>query len=265
MDMREWIPTDMDGRLSLRRFQRDSGAAHPGSNGVGAVRWSAAEAEAQIEAVVDAHRRRGLGFTWYVGPLDTPADLRARLEQHGLVLAGEAAMMARLGLDDLEAVPVNPDLTIEAVDGTAAEPLEAALRVAAVAFHLTEEQVAEWRATLVERANDPRVRDAEMNYLARLAGQPAGLARLTLRAGLAYLGGAGTLPEYRGQKVYSTLLRRRLETARERGYHLAAIHAEPMSRRVVARYGFKEYARTYVYAWMPVIDLDVIRSLVPDE
>jgi hypothetical protein len=35
--------------------------------------------------------------------------------------------------------------------------------------------------------------------------------------------------------------------------------------RVVARYGFKEYARTYVYAWMPVIDLDVIRSLVPDE
>jgi len=38
-----------------------------------------------------------------------------------------------------------------------------------------------------------------------------------------------------------------------------------VSRRVVARYGFKEYARTYVYGWMPVMDMDVIRSLVPDE
>jgi hypothetical protein len=38
-----------------------------------------------------------------------------------------------------------------------------------------------------------------------------------------------------------------------------------MSRRIVARYGFKEYARQHLYAWMPVIDIDVIRSLVPQD
>jgi hypothetical protein len=39
----------------------------------------------------------------------------------------------------------------------------------------------------------------------------------------------------------------------------------PGARRVVARYGFKEYACTFVYGWMPMMDMDVIRSLVPDE
>lgn len=72
-------------------------------------------------------------------------------------------------------------------------------------------------------------------------------------------------PEYRGRKVYSTLLKRRLAAARERGYHLAAIDAGPMSKRVVERHGFKEYGTVYVYGWMPEMDPEVIKTLVPDE
>jgi predicted acetyltransferase len=117
----------------------------------------------------------------------------------------------------------------------------------------------------LERLQNPAMREEDIAYLARLNGTPVAQAVLQLRAGIAYLGGAATLPEYRGRRIYSTLLRRRLEDARARGYHIAAIDAEPMSRRVVSRYGFKEYGRTYVYGWMPVIDMDVIRSLVPDE
>ena len=86
---------------------------------------------------------------------------------------------------------------------------------------------------------------------------------MQLRGGIAYLGGAATLPEFRGQHVYSTLVRLRLEEARARGYQLAVINAEPLSRPIVLRCGFKEYARTYLYGWMPVIDVDVIKSLVP--
>jgi predicted N-acetyltransferase YhbS len=80
---------------------------------------------------------------------------------------------------------------------------------------------------------------------------------------VAYLGGAATLPEFRGQHIYSTLVRLRLEEARARGYHLAVINAEPLSRPIVMRCGFKEYALSYIYGWMPVIDVDVIKSLVP--
>ena len=86
-----------------------------------------------------------------------------------------------------------------------------------------------------------------------------------LRGGVAYLAGASTLPEYRNQRVFTTLLRRRLETAHARGYRVALVHAEPMSRRIVVRHGFREVGRYRIYAWMPVMDMAVIRSLVRDD
>src|SRR4051794_34409403 len=91
------------------------------------------------------------------------------------------------------------------------------------------------------------------------------LVLLRFDGGLALLGGAATVPTYRSRKIYSTLLRRRLEDARAHGYHVSAIYAGPMSRRVVGRYGFKEYARSQIYGWMPEIDMEVIRSLVPND
>ena len=121
------------------------------------------------------------------------------------------------------------------------------------------------RSRMIERLRDPKFREKEASFLARLDGQPVAYGRLLLEGGVAYLGGSGVLPEVRGRQVYSTLLRRRLEEARARGYHVAAINAEPMSRPIVAKYGFKEYARSYIYGWMPVIDVAVIKSLVPQE
>ena len=154
---------------------------------------------------------------------------------------------------------------MEVLDGTDKEALEAALQIAARCFNWTPEQVDERRAFMFERVTNPEISQYELAYLARLAGVPVAEAHLILKGSIAYLGGAATLPEYRGRKIYSTLLKRRLQDARERGFVLAAIDAEPMSKRVVERYGFKEYGKNLLYAWMPVIDMDVIRSLVPDE
>ncbi|HMO96606.1 MAG TPA: hypothetical protein PKD27_10845 [Tepidiformaceae bacterium] len=46
---------------------------------------------------------------------------------------------------------------------------------------------------------------------------------------------------------------------------MAVIHAEPMSRRIVSRFGFETAAMYYVYGWMEPMDLDVIRTLVQDQ
>jgi len=265
MDMRQSLGSDIAGQLSLRRFKEGSGLAHPGSNHVGGTRWTSAEADDQIAAIIDEHRRRDIGFVWMVMPNDTPADLGQRLEAQGLVPAGSAAVMVRRGLDDLDVIPVNPDVTVTQAFATNPEQLEDILRIGAACFNWAPEQIPEWRTGLIDMAKDPLRRETEIGYLAYLDGQAVGFGRVSLRGGLAYLSGAGTLPDRRGQKIYSTLLRRRLEKARELGYQVGTIQAEPMSRRVVVRYGFVEYARTYVYAWMPVIDMDVIKSLVPDD
>jgi predicted N-acetyltransferase YhbS len=197
-----------------------------------------------------------------VSPFDTPTDLRERLEKHGMVLAGDAAMMARLGLDNLD-IPINPAVQVELIDGTDDVAIDAMFLVTRVCFNWTEEQIAENRPGIVERLRDPKFREKGVSFLARLDGQPVAYGRLALEGGAAYLGGSGVLPEFRGQRVYATLLRRRLEEAQKRGYHLAAINAEPLSRPIVEKYGFKEYERIYIYGWMPAIDVDVIKSLVP--
>ena len=263
-DLREPLPSQLAGRFNLRENAGGSGDPHPGSNGVGDTRWSEAEADARIGAYIEMHRERGLGFTWHVSPYDRPSDLRERLERHGMVLAGEHLKMARLGLDDLD-IPVNPEATVEVVTGDDEAVVDDLVRIMATGFHLTPEQAAQYRQNIGERLLNPAVRAKDFTYLARLGGEAVGYAHMNLRAGVAHLGGAATLPEFRGRRIYPTLLRRRLEDARAKGYHLAVIEAGPMSQPVVSRYGFKSYGRNAVYAWMPVIDMDVIRSLVPQD
>lgn len=263
-DIRETIPSNYSGIGGLDSWMGGTGGAHPGSNGIGSVKWNAEEADQKIEGVIEYYRQQNVGFNWMVNPFDTPADLRERLERHGLVLAGDQALMARVGLDNLD-IPINSDIEIELIDGTNDETIEARLQIVGTCFNWTKEQIDARRPQFFERAKDAKVRENEIGFIARLNGTPVADSRVILSTGIAYLGGASTLPEYRGRHIYSTLLRKRLEVAHTRGYNVAMIHAEPMSRRVVSKYGFKEYGKAYMYAWMPVIDMQVIKSLVPDD
>jgi predicted acetyltransferase len=77
------------------------------------------------------------------------------------------------------------------------------------------------------------------------------------------LAGAATHPDARGQGVYNTMLKRRLEDAFEQGYRVAMIDAAPMSRRILLKRGFRQIGRSRIFAWMPgEMDMDVINNLV---
>ncbi len=264
-DVREWMPPDRRRDDSRRIFRAGSGDKHPASNFVGGSRWTAGEADAQIEKILAEHAREGTGFEWWVMPSDTPADLPERLERHGLLLAGENVRMARLGLDDLSDIAVNPDIVLQDLDGPDRAGIEAILEIEANAFHLPAVEIEHERKSMLERLADPQARQKSLYSLAYLDGRAVGMAAADFRFGRMYLSGAATLPEYRGRRIYSTLLKHRLAAARDRGFHLAAIDAGPMSKRVVAKYGFKEYGTVKVYGWMPQMDPAVIKTLVPDE
>jgi ketosteroid isomerase-like protein len=265
-DVREWVPPNSSWRQSLSIGYGGTGSgAHPGSNEVGGAHWTPEEADAKIEEMLAYHRERGLGFHWEVSTFDKPADLPARLERHGFVQAGYSAVMARVGLDHLEDIPVNPDVEIDLVDGSSDDAIEDAIRIVATCFSIPDEQMDQWRPGWYERIKDPKVREEELFFLARLDGKPVGTGRVHFKAGTGHLTSGATLPEYRSRHVYSTMLRWRLEQACTRGYSIVTIDAGPMSRRVVERYGFKEYGGTYIYGWMPVMDIEAIRSLVPQD
>jgi len=97
--------------------------------------------------------------------------------------------MARLGLDHLDDIPRNPDVAIERLDGYDDAAVDAIGHITRVCFHWPQEQFDEQRPGWVERMRDPKCREKEATYLARLNGQPAGYGRVQLRGGIAYLGG----------------------------------------------------------------------------
>jgi hypothetical protein len=78
-------------------------------------------------------------------------------------------------------------------------------------------------------------------FLADLGGRPAGGGTLLVRDGLAFLAGAGTLPDSRRRGVQTALSVARLSLARARGCDLAVQGAQPgsTSQRTAERLGFR--------------------------
>ena len=84
-------------------------------------------------------------------------------------------------------------------------------------------------------------------FLAEVDGVPAGGGMMSIHQGVASLGGAGTLPEFRNRGVQKALLLARLAVAAESGCDLAMVAANPGSgsQRNVERLGFRVvYTRT---------------------
>ncbi len=84
-------------------------------------------------------------------------------------------------------------------------------------------------------------------FMAELDGVPAGGGMMSIHQGVASLGGAGTLPEFRNRGVQKALLLARLATAARQGCDLAMVATLPGSgsQRNVERQGFRVvYTRT---------------------
>jgi hypothetical protein len=262
--MARTVSTNQDSWTSLRRSLSGSGDAHPGANHAMRANFDEQSADAAIEEIIDWHRARNIGFSWITGPWDSPPGLGERLRAHGLVRAGDQALMVREGLNATE-IPVNTELDIRLIGPDDTDLMDAALDITAVAFQWPPQTVEDERPDWYFNHRDPEMRKRHFTYVAFLHGKPVAEGILNLRSGTAYLGGAATLPEVRSKRIYSTLLRHRLLVAHEMGYNVALIHAEPMSRRVVSRYGFRAFATFDVYGWMPVMDPAVFATLVQDD
>ena len=257
-------PKNWTGRFTLDVEFGGTGNPHPSANAVKHARLGHLDSDAidaRIAEIIEHHRRRDLGFSWLVSHHDTPADLGARLEAHGLVHAGQAALMVRPDLPT-DGIPCNPDLEIQSVGPGDREAAEAALQIVGVGFQWDQDRLDEMRQFWFERFENPEIFQYDNVYLGRLDGKPAGFAAWTERGGVALLDGAATLPEFRRRQVYATLLRRRIEDARAAGYTSMVVEAQPMSRRVLARHGFEVRGLEELYAWMPVMDVGVIDSLI---
>jgi GNAT superfamily N-acetyltransferase len=201
-------------------------------NGVVQTRLSAADADIQVPLLVQQFRDQGLPAIWHVEPASEPADLAHRLRALDCPpAAAERAMVARLERLARE-MSRFPGLT--------------------VARATTDAELREWmdvRHQIAPEARGPREdlylslgldgRHPLHHYLARVDGEPAGVAQLFLGQRAAGLYSVGVAPSFRGRGIGTALVLTPLLVARTLGYDLAVVRPPADSQTMYEHLGFE--------------------------
>jgi hypothetical protein len=87
-------------------------------------------------------------------------------------------------------------------------------------------------------------------YVAYMEDKPASVAWTYFPHGqFATLFAGSTINEYRKRGLYTSLLSKRLQEIRERGYRFAVVETGSMSKPIVAKHGFQHLTTVYDYEW----------------
>jgi hypothetical protein len=226
---------------------RITSVSHPLANLVGMAALDEGAADRTIGQVHRLFAESRKAFGWVTSPANTPSDIGRRLIEGGLVKADEMAGMMLTELD--RPIALNPQ--VEVRESTPDE-LRSTTGMMAAAYGMPR-AMAELMIEMVLRSAG-RVRFR--GYLAYLPGRSEAVAFSNMmylpHSPIVLLGGAATLPDFRGQGTYSAMVARRLADAHADGAEAAVIQAvRGTSAPICARLGFTEITPLEFYAWLP--------------
>lgn len=242
---------EIPGRLRTLAFPGIRGritcASNLFANLVGASTLEAELADETIRRVHALFLKEDKEYGWIIGPRSTPPDLASRLQKIGLAKEYELAGMV---WTDMETpLPANPSVNIREAT---VDDLDPASRVLSSALEMPLDSAMVLLGAVLQKKTTAQAR----LYLAFLEGtrDPVGVADTVYLAGpkIAVLFSAGTLTEYRGRGIYTSLVARRLADARRDGMQAAVVQAVRTSSAPICRkLGFRELTNLDWYAWRP--------------
>jgi GNAT superfamily N-acetyltransferase len=220
-------------------------------NVVLAARFRPESADRRIAEIVARYLDAGTGCIWWVGPSDTPPDLRSRLAAAGLTLEGTAPAMAvdlaEVALDELppaelEIVPVTDAATLDEflaiieadwVEWTGGEPTAVQQRT-----------LAAWRTQIPPKLP---LEPVPLRWIGRTEGKVVATSRIGIGSGAAGLYAISTIPAYRGRGFGRAMTLAALRAASSIGYRIAVLQASDLGYGVYRRLGFRELFQYDVY------------------
>jgi GNAT superfamily N-acetyltransferase len=178
--------------------------------------------------------------TWWLGEQTTPGDLADYLLELGL----EPDDPPELRSLTIATAPVGePEVEVDVRRVSTFEELLQALEIDWEAFGIAEDERELRREEAKEAWPRYQVESTLSTYLAFVEEKPVGFARdVFTRHGVVMLGGA-TLPEARGQGVYTALVLARWQHAAERGAQRLVVSAGPHSAPILEHLGFEPVGR----------------------
>lgn len=233
--------------FDLQREETPHLVRHISANGEGMIIYSdlnASNVEGVIREQIALFENSGGAFEWVVFQHDKPVNLKDRLLAHGFEAEESEAIMI---LDIEHASPsllkiVNHDVQRIQDPHKIDDIITVRKQVWQRDFSSTAQNLAK------------RLKDDPHNiglYVAYIEGKPVGTAQITFypHGQFASLGGAATLPGYRGRGLYTDLLAIRVQEARKRGVYFLDADASSMSRPILEKFGFQWLTESHVCAW----------------
>ena len=205
---------------------------------------NAENADGVIRREIDYFSQLALDFEWKVFDYDQPQDLECRLEKQGFeVEAAEAVLVldleARAGL-------LRPPVSLEVRRVTDARTIKDLVSVQNAVWGGDHD----WLARRLESdlKNAP---EALSVYVAYEEDVPVstGWIRFSTQGRFVSLWGGSTLPASRGKGFYTALVGVRLQEAAERVFRFATVDAQPLSRPILEKRGFRLLTRAHACHW----------------
>jgi GNAT superfamily N-acetyltransferase len=223
----------------------DSGIPSDTFNKILAARLDESSADARIEESLSHFERRGLPFSFWVGPCSRPLDLEDRLLRRGL-RAAEHELGMSIELDRLPAsVEAPPGASIGRVRSL--EDLRAFLSVLSSLQNPPDAYVIAFfergAGILLEESCPMRF------YVAYVDSEPAAVSELFLGGGVAGVHMVATLDRFRRRGLGMALTWTALEEGRRAGMATGVLQASEEGQPVYERLGFEPCGRFVEYTF----------------
>lgn len=207
--------------------------------------WSfdSLRAPAVVSEVIGLSRSLSLPALWRVFDGDTPENLPGTLAGQGFSRISEDVLMAFDLANDV------PAPAYDAVQVRDEDQLDQFLDILSQAF-------GERLAPSPSRRKALLASDEVRLFYARDSDGPitAGLLDISPEAPVVLLRSGSTLPEWRGRGGYASLVRTRLQIARQAGKRAAFVEAMPSSRPILEHLGFVPVRAGVTWRYDPGLD-----------
>ena len=229
-----WLPGEP--KLLVFRGEGFAFVAYGRSASVHRLRLEEDQVEATVNRVAAMLGLKGLTeATWWIGELSVPGDLAGRLSELGLE-AGDPAEMTTLTI----AEPPAGEPSVEVRRVETLDDMLQALEIDWECFDVPEDERVLRRREAELAWPQLQADNRHSTYVAYDdGGEPVGFGRAVFTANAALLLGGATLPQARGQGVYSSIVHARWDEAVERGVPRLTVSAGPQSAPILERLGFE--------------------------
>lgn len=201
-------------------------------------------ADAVIQEQIEYFQTIGQNFEWKYFKHDAPADLKERLARHGFEI-GEVEALMVLDLAKAPQTLLQPSTH----DVRLLSHPDQFREIVSIQNEVWKEDHA-WLADSLAKEQQRYPKNLSI-YIAYANGIPVSAAwlRLPLKGQFGSLWGGATLPTHRNRGFYTSLLAVRVQEAIRNKIRFLTIDASPMSKPIVAKFGFQLLTQTYPCEW----------------